>query len=464
MDAAVSAVAGVVGSLSVDFHVSLSAMDVQYAFVVAQGGKQRQQPGGEGAETISFDEFVTCVALCGCVKYSTVEQMSLAQRVAGIVANFLGEKDEQQVITEAVVPKVERFDPTAVKPPPHVSEASHHRFLTAWKQMDLSELFGFPLWEKQVFVRLLASFDELAAIFAFYADGGNDGNDGGSADSIEQTELVDLALDCGFISEAFPMARVAEVFASTDRESREIAGGDLAIELHEFLEALVALSFHRANPKFGDPNHVWRGKEPKPAVPLPDCLQALLGRQVLRMDRRELLAKASAQLQKDGELQELLQTHEDALRHHFGRIANRRGADVGNSFVTSQAFVSQLQPLTRPVRVPPPPEMEGSMPEVLCSFSWLDARLAVAAGGTQTGVPTLLVPDDLLLPYQAWLRCLALCGMLKYSDAPQLSPVQKAGAMLSNVLELLDEVRCHPHLARHISSRLSPHAPPPCSA
>ena len=39
MDAAVSAVAGVVGSLSVDFHVSLSAMDVQYAFVVAQGGR-----------------------------------------------------------------------------------------------------------------------------------------------------------------------------------------------------------------------------------------------------------------------------------------------------------------------------------------------------------------------------------------------------------------------------------------
>ena len=94
----------------------------------ARTHQERQQPGGEGAETISFDEFVTCVALCGCVKYSTVEQMSLAQRVAGIVANFLGEKDEQQVITEAVVPKVERFDPASAAPPtPSITTADIRR-------------------------------------------------------------------------------------------------------------------------------------------------------------------------------------------------------------------------------------------------------------------------------------------------------------------------------------------------
>ena len=43
--------------------------------------------------------------------------MSLAQRVAGIVANFLGEKDEQQVLTEVLAPAVERFDYASVKPP-----------------------------------------------------------------------------------------------------------------------------------------------------------------------------------------------------------------------------------------------------------------------------------------------------------------------------------------------------------
>jgi hypothetical protein len=76
-------------------------------------------------------------------------------------------------------------------------------------------------------VRLLAAFDELDAFFAFYAAG----DDGGSAESIEQTELVDLALDCGFVNEHFSMSRVAEVFASTDRESREISGGELTLAL-----------------------------------------------------------------------------------------------------------------------------------------------------------------------------------------------------------------------------------------
>ena len=145
-------------------------MDVQYAFVVAQDGA-RSLAGEEGAETIGFDEFAACVALCGCVKYEEVEGMSLAQRVAGIIPNFLGEKDEQQVITQAIVPKVTRFEPEQLKPPPHVSAASHLRFLAAWRRMDLSRIHGFPLWERPVFVRLLASFDELDAFFAFYAAG-----------------------------------------------------------------------------------------------------------------------------------------------------------------------------------------------------------------------------------------------------------------------------------------------------
>ena len=221
------------------------------------------------------------------------------------------------------------------------------------------------------------------------------------------------------------MARVAEIFASTDRESREISGGDLAIELHEFLEALVSLSFHRANPKLGGP----RGKAHTPTVTLPDCLQALLGRNVLRMDRRELLAKASVQLQKDTELQELLSAHEGALTEHFVRHATRAGTGEAHApFVSASTFVLQLQPLMRLVRVPPPPELEGTAPEVLCSFTWVDARLAVAAGGTGTGVATLLVPGELRIEYAAWLRCLALCGMLKYSNAP-MSAAQKARSL-----------------------------------
>jgi hypothetical protein len=57
------------------------------------------------------------LALCGHVKYEEVEQMSLAQRVAGIVANFLGEQDEEEVtltLTLTLTPT-----PTPTPPLPH---------------------------------------------------------------------------------------------------------------------------------------------------------------------------------------------------------------------------------------------------------------------------------------------------------------------------------------------------------
>jgi hypothetical protein len=155
------------GAVMPAVHTSLSALDIRGAFVTCQSCA----PGEEGADAIDAEEFLWCLALCGHVKYEEVEQMSLAQRVAGICSNLLGEKDEQQVITQAIVPKVTRFEPEQLKPPPHVSAASHLRFLAAWRRMDLSRIHGFPLWERPVFVRLLASFDELDAFFAFYAAG-----------------------------------------------------------------------------------------------------------------------------------------------------------------------------------------------------------------------------------------------------------------------------------------------------
>ena len=119
-------------------------------------------------------------------------------------------------------------------------------------------------------------------------------------------------------------------------------------------------------------------------MPLPDCLQSLLGRNLLRMDRRELLAKSTVALQKDDGVAELFAQHDAALKHHFLKVCSTRGADVHNSFVSAAAFISQLKAaqLTRAVRVPPPPEMARTMPEVTCNFSWIDARLAVALAAT----------------------------------------------------------------------------------
>ena len=67
--------------------------------------------------------------------------MDLATRVAGIFANYLGEKDEHAVITEFLYPPLERFAPPSGVDP---------SFVKVWSKMDLSHVFGFPLWEKEV--------------------------------------------------------------------------------------------------------------------------------------------------------------------------------------------------------------------------------------------------------------------------------------------------------------------------
>ena len=106
---------------------------------------------------MSFDEYVMALVLCGHMKYEEVEGMSLAQRVAGIVANLLGEKSEEQVITEVVVARVERFDAWSTAREEGVPDA----FVELWQRMNLSGIYGFPLWERPVFFTLLRSLSEV---------------------------------------------------------------------------------------------------------------------------------------------------------------------------------------------------------------------------------------------------------------------------------------------------------------
>ena len=70
---------------------------------------------------------------------------------------------------------------------------------------------------------------------------------------MQQTELVNLALDVGIPTADFPMSRVQGIFARADQDDNDGAGkaGDRALEMHEFLEAVVMLAFARANPEHG---------------------------------------------------------------------------------------------------------------------------------------------------------------------------------------------------------------------
>ena len=118
--------------------------------------------------------------------------------------------------------------------------------------------------------------------------------------SLQQTELVNLALDCCLATAAFPMARIQAVFTLADLKDDGKAG-DGALEFHEFLEAVVQLSFSRANPRCGEAGH----ENDAPAHPLPGCLEQMLTKNLLQGAKRSRLAAVKEEMLADREVIEL---------------------------------------------------------------------------------------------------------------------------------------------------------------
>ena len=288
--------AAVKGMVIPAVHTNLSMLDAKAAFTAAQRTPDSDDAASARA-VVDLSEFQMALALCGTIKYEEVEQMSLAQRVAGIVANFLGEKDEQQVLTEVLAPRAERLSTAGVLALPGMDAAVHALFMGVWAKMDLGHLYGFPLWEKAVFMLLHRSFPELQSIFVTYSKRGT--ADSGSLETMQQTELVDLALDCGLATKAFPMARVQLVFSRADLVD-DGKGSDhgMALELHEFLEAVVQLSFSRANPRFGEVGN----EQLAPAHPLPDCFEQMLTQKLLQGAKRSGLVVVKEEMLADPEV------------------------------------------------------------------------------------------------------------------------------------------------------------------
>ena len=78
-------------------HTNLSLIDVKSAFACCQGAEGEGAGDGDDDLTMSYEELMGCLALCGHVKYEEVQQMDGAARSAAIICNLFGEKDERKV-------------------------------------------------------------------------------------------------------------------------------------------------------------------------------------------------------------------------------------------------------------------------------------------------------------------------------------------------------------------------------
>ena len=215
--------------------------------------------------------------------------MSLAQKVAGVVDNFLVTRDEKAVVSDALYPPLPRYD--------YAASGADPDFCEQWAKMDLTHIFGFPLWEEQAFGHLAKCHKELKSVFAHYCKSGTAGaTSADQAMTMQTTELGNLCLDIDILTEGtstsdgFNMTRVINLFRRADQvddtfkearhdhrvvEGETAKGGDRGLELHEFYELLVMLGFYRFNPDFGEVGASSPSARAKPAASHPVATHAL---------------------------------------------------------------------------------------------------------------------------------------------------------------------------------------------
>merc|ERR1719183_1558908 len=107
-----------------EFKCRLSVPQCKAAFVNAQ----KDTGGAVEDVSLDFDELVECVARCGVDKYRAVEQIKTGEKVSAMIANILGDLNEEQVITAATYITAERFVPGS-SPPKGVTSEGHKAWL-----------------------------------------------------------------------------------------------------------------------------------------------------------------------------------------------------------------------------------------------------------------------------------------------------------------------------------------------
>ena len=335
----------------------------------------------------------------------------------------MGEKSEEQVITEVVAPRVERFDLAEAKAEHGLlSLDDHERFLHEWNRMDLSHVHGFPLWEKAVFRTLHSSFSGIRSLFNQYAK-----HSGGavSSKSLQQTELVNMALDCCLATTAFPMARVQAVFTLADLKDDGKAG-DMALELHEFLEAVVQLAFSRANPRRGEDERV------APAHPLPDCLDAILQKNLLKRAKLDSLIKIKKMVSKEPAVLASLKPLRPKLKRRFTQLATPSKTAPRELSMSQDAFCTDLfdRGVTKEITLRPKAAVKGALlPEVHSSLSFLDTQGAFATC-QQDGEDD----DALTMDFDEYVMALVLCGHMKYEEVEGMTLAQRVAGVVANLL------------------------------
>merc|ERR1719487_2478269 len=129
-----------------EFKCRLSVPQAKAAFVNAQ----KETGGAIEDVSLDFDELLECVARCGVDKYRAVEQIKTGEKVSAMIANILGDLNEEQVITAATYITAERFTPAAAPLGGSATEMDMEEFHDFVIESDLiTDAYGFDTMSGQ---------------------------------------------------------------------------------------------------------------------------------------------------------------------------------------------------------------------------------------------------------------------------------------------------------------------------
>ena len=447
-------------------HTNLSWLDCKGAFVTCQSGSDM--------ETIDFEEFLDCLALCGTIKYENVKgiggatpggkagtcpdagaEMPLAMIVDGIYANFLGEKDAHAVVSEFQQPALPRYD--------YAASGADEKWIAVYSKMDLSHVYGFPLWEESVFSVLGQNYNELKLVFQQYAKSGSSGSaTAQQLFTMQKTEFTNLSLDCGLANESFSQARVTGCFERANqvddtyktsasnknvKTGKSAEKGDIGLELHEFLEAIVLLSFMRANPKYGQVGKNDGAKNE--FILLPECLSTLLSSCILQKAKRDQAPGWLEEIQKD--CMKVINESKDAVRMEWRKSAGKgqQGAQMTNKNMTDTGLTMTVDDvcndflergLMKDLNIGPRPPVVGmAVKKYNLNLSALDIKGAfVAAQSAAPGGALTMGNAQHNLEFDEFLLALALCGHIKYANV-ESTMAQRVQGSIDNFLGVKSE-------------------------
>ena len=418
----------------------LSIPTVKSIFVDSQE-KLRDLGSGEAdvqskQSSLDFNEFLECVARMGCAKYSAIKSIDAATRVKYFLQNFFSEMSEEDCMRQGTYIRAVRYDINDSSALKDESAEDHAAFLAEFKQLDMFGLYGFPLWEQEVHDQLHANFAELSSIFRSYCKSLGEGAGEESAKTMDVEEFHDFVIDVGLETnngQPYTFAMMKEQFTKADKSGKGMAGpaANQELELYEFLNVILRVSFWRLNPEFGELTM----EHQDTILPVPQCFEKTLNDCILPRAHRDDAAEFRSNVMPMPEVQAALSEGRPRLQAWYATVPLDDNQKLG---ITQWISILHSLNVLGTFTCTQGSDIVGDDrvgTEFKCRLSVPQAKAAFVNAQKETGGQV----EDTTLDFDELLECIARCGEDKYRTIKQMKPGDTAAAMIANILGDLNE-------------------------